>query len=313
MRLAALGSTVQRAASPGYQSSRAAGAVRRRVVAAILVVVSLAMMTAYFREAESGPMHDVQSGVASVLHPFQVGAERVARPFRDAWGWTAGLFEARSENEELRQELQTLRQQAIANASAARENAQLRRALKYLGGPTFPLGYEAIAASVISHAPNEFEQSLVISAGGRDGLSLHDPVLSSDGFLVGRVTHVTRDTAEVTLLTDESSAVSALDVETGAYGILEIGQGPGSDRTFQLQEVPKAKEVRRNDIIVTAGRRFGRLPSIYPRNIPIGSVKHVGQTDIANFQQIQVDPFADFSALDVLVVLIPKRASPPMP
>ena len=42
------------------------------------VVVSLAMLTVYFREAESGPMHSVQGATASVLHPFQVGAERVA-------------------------------------------------------------------------------------------------------------------------------------------------------------------------------------------------------------------------------------------
>ena len=102
LRLAALGSTVQRAASPPYPSSRAAGALRRRLVATVLVVVSIAMLTLYFREADSGPMHSVQGAVASVLHPFQVGAERVARPFRDAYGWTAGLVHARSENEELR-------------------------------------------------------------------------------------------------------------------------------------------------------------------------------------------------------------------
>src|SRR3712207_9370617 len=87
MRLAALGSSVQRAASPRYPSARAGGAVRRRVVVAGLVVVSLAMLTAYFRESSGGPMHDVQSVTASVLHPLPVGAERVARAFRDAYGW----------------------------------------------------------------------------------------------------------------------------------------------------------------------------------------------------------------------------------
>jgi cell shape-determining protein MreC len=66
-------------------------------------------------------------------------------------------------------------------------------------------------------------------------------------------------------------------------------------------------------MIVTSGRRFGRLASMYPPNIAIGSVTHVGQTDIANFQQIQVDPFADFSSLDVLIVLVPKRTTQPMP
>jgi len=304
MRLAALGSTVQRAASPAYPSSRAAGALRRRLVAAVLVVVSLAMLTVYFREADSGPMHSVQGAAASVLHPFQVGAERVARPFRDAYGWTAGLIHARSENEQLRKDIQLLRQQAIQNASAAQENVDLRKALRFISGPNFPSGYDQIAASVTSHAPSEFEQSLVISAGGRDGVGLDDPVLSTDGYLVGQVTKVTRHSSEVTLLTDSTSSVTALDVATNTVGVLEIGEGP--DRPFELNRVPKEKVVRPGDTIVTAGRRFGRLGSIFPRNIPIGSVKHVGQTDIENFQQVQVDPFVDFSSLDILVVLTPR-------
>ena len=303
MRLAALGSTVQRAASPTYPSSRAAGALRRRLVAAVLVVVSLAMLTVYFREADSGPMHSVQGAAASVLHPFQVGAERVARPFRDAYGWTAGLVHARSENERLRKDIQLLRQQAIQNDSAARENLDLREALDFISGPSYPSDFDHVAASVTSH-PSEFEQSLVISAGGRDGVSRDDPVVSSDGYLVGKVTKVTPRSSEVTLLTDSTSSVTALDVATNTVGVLEIGEGP--DRPFELNRVPKEKIVRRGDMIVTAGRRYDRLGSIFPKKIPIGSVSHVNQLDIENFQQVQVDPFVDFSSLDILIVLVPK-------
>jgi rod shape-determining protein MreC len=311
LRLAALGSTVQRAATPAYPSSRAAGALRRRLVAAALVALSLAIVTVYFREAESGPMHDVQSGVASVLHPFQVGAERVARPFRDAYGWTASLFNARSENERLREELALLRQQAIQNATAAQENVELRQAQRYLSGPTFPRNYDELGASVISHAPNEFDQSIVISAGGRDGVTLGDPVVSSDAFLVGQVTKVTPYTSKVTLLTDEESYVTALAVTTNTIGVLHRGEGPGS--SFVLDRVPKDKVVRKGDTIVTAGRRFERLPSMFPRDIAIGRVKHVSQTDIENFQQVQVDPFVDFSSLHSVWVLIPKRGTPRLP
>jgi rod shape-determining protein MreC len=311
MRLAALGSTVQRAASPAYQSSRAAGALRRRLVAAVLVVVSLAMLTVYFREADNGPMHGVQGAVASVLHPFQVGAERIARPFRDAYGWTAGLVHARSENEQLRDELQLLRQQAIQNSTAAQENVELRQALHYLAGPTFPRDYETIGASVISHAPNEFEQTLVISAGGRDGVTVGDPVVSSKAYLVGQVTKVAPRSSKVTLLTDEDSAVTALAVATSTIGLIRRGEGPES--SFVLDRVPKDKIVRGGDTVVTAGRRFGRLPSMFPRDIAIGRVKDVNQSDIDNFQQIQVDPFVDFSSLNSVWVAIPKGGTPRLP
>jgi rod shape-determining protein MreC len=311
MRLAALGSTVQRAASTTYPSSRAAGALRRRLVAAVLVVVSLAMLTAYFREADSGPMHDVQSAVASALHPFQVGAERVARPFRDAYSWTAGLVNARSENERLREEIQLLRQQAIQNAAAAQENVELRQAVQFVSGPTFPRSYDELGATVISYAPNEFDQTVVISAGGRHGVNRGDPVVSSKGFLVGQVTTVTPFTSKVTLLTDTDSAVTALAVSTATIGVLQRGEGP--DSSFVLDRVPKAKRVREGDTVITAGRRFERLPSMFPRGIAIGRVKHVNQTDIENFQQIQVDPFVDFSALHAVWVLIPKSGTPREP
>jgi rod shape-determining protein MreC len=311
MRLAALGSTVQRAASTTYPSSRAAGALRRRLVAAALVVVSLAMLTVYFREADSGPMHSVQGAVASVLHPFQVGAERVARPFRDAYGWTAGLVHARSENERLREELQLLRQQAIQNQAAAQENVEFRQALRFFSGPTFPRSYDELGATVISYAPNEFDQTVVISAGGRQGVTVGDPVVSSKAFLVGQVTRVTPYTSKVTLLTDTDSAVTALAVSTATIGVLQRGEGP--DSSFVLDRVPKAKRVREGDTIITAGRRFERLPSMFPRGIPIGRVKHVNQTDIENFQQVQVDPFVDFSALHAVWVLIPKSGTPREP
>jgi rod shape-determining protein MreC len=306
LRLAALGSTVQRAASPAYSSSRGAGALRRRVIAGVLVALSLAMITVYFRESESGAMHEVQSVTASALHPFQVGAERVARPFRDGYGWLAGFFHAKSENERLREQVRLLRQQAIQNSSAAQENLELRKVLEYRSGGVFPRGYDQIGAAVITHGASEHEREVVISAGSTDGISLYDPVVTSDGDLVGHVSKTTRDTAQVTLLTDETFAVSGYDVRTNTYGLVRHGQGLGG--ALILDRVPKDKLVRRNDLIVTAGRRYGKEPSLYPRNIYVGRVTSVDQTDIDIHQAVQIEPFADFSSLSSVWVLVRKNS-----
>ena len=101
LRLAALGSTVQRAAAPAYSTTRARNALRRRVVAGVLVALSLVLITGYFRESDNGALHGVQGATASVLRPFQIGVERVARPFQDGYDWLAGFFHAKSENEAL--------------------------------------------------------------------------------------------------------------------------------------------------------------------------------------------------------------------
>jgi rod shape-determining protein MreC len=304
LRLAALGSTVQKAASPAYSSSRPAHALRRRLVAVVLVVLSLALITGYFRESESGPLHDVQSATASVLHPFQVGAERIARPFQDAYGWLAGFFHAKSENEQLKAQIRLLRIQAIQNATAAQENLQLRRALEYKSGPAFPRGFDMVGARITNHVPSEFRQEVGISAGRDDGLRIYDPVVDADGRLVGFIAKLTGATGLVTLLTDPTFAVSGYDVQTRTHGLVKHGQGGGE--TLVLDLVPKEKVVRKGDIIVTAGRRTGELPSLFPADIPVGTVTNVGQTDVDVHQSVQIEPLADFSSLSSVWVLVRK-------
>jgi rod shape-determining protein MreC len=306
MRLAALGSTVQRAAAPAYPSSRTAGAraLRRRVVAGVLVAISLLLITGYFRESESGPLHDVQGVVARILHPFQVGAERIARPFQDAYGWTAGFVHAKSENERLKEQLAELQQRWVQNMTAAQENVELRKMLEYRAGRTFPGGYEQVGAQVISFKGNEFQDDLVISAGRNDGIRLYDPVVDSSGYLVGNISKTTPVSARVTLLTDPSFAVAGRDVQTGTVGLVSHGQSAGRSLIFDL--VPKDKVVRRPDLIATAGRRSGELQSLYPRGIYIGTVTSVNQTDVDIHQRVQVAPLADFSSLNSVLVLVPK-------
>jgi rod shape-determining protein MreC len=305
MRLAALGSTVQRAAAPAYSSSRSANALRRRLVAGILVALSLALITGYFRESESGTLHDAQGVAASVLHPFQVGAERVARPFQDAYGWFAGFVHAKSENERLKEQQRRLEQQAIQNTGAARENVRLREMLDYRAGPTFPRGFDTVGAEVIFYRINEFQERLVVSAGRKDGVRAFDPVVDPDGHLVGHVWKTSPVSSQVILVTDGEFSVSGYDVQTETYGLVSHGQGAGESLVLDL--VPKSKRVEKNDLIVTAGRRAGELPSLYPKNIAIGTVTNVGQSNIDIHQSIQVQPLADFSSLSSVLILTPKE------
>ena len=129
-RSAVLGLPVRRPA-PRSLSSRSTSALRRRIVLGLLVLLALALITVSFRESSDGPLHDAQGAVASALQPLEVGVERVARPFRDAYGWTKDLFNARSENEELKAENELLKQQVIQNESALQQNVVLKQLLEY--------------------------------------------------------------------------------------------------------------------------------------------------------------------------------------
>ncbi len=268
------------------------------MVVGVLVVLSLTLLSIYFREPEGGPLHEGQGAGATVLRPFEVGAERVARPFRDLYGWFDGLLNAKAENEKLRKQLEEARARAIANQTAAQENAELREALLYQDLPGLE-DFRPLNTRVLTYPPNQVGRTVVIGAGSGDGIRLQAPVLAR-GTLIGVVTGVTPSTAKVTLLTDESSAVSAYDVSSGATGVVESSEG-GS---LSLERVPKAKDVQVDDVIATAGSRVGRLPSLFPRRIPIGVVTGVNNTDTEPFKQIQIASNVDFSNLYAVTVLV---------
>jgi rod shape-determining protein MreC len=307
-RSAVLGFPVRRPA-PRQFPSRTSSPLRRRIVLGGLVLVALVLITISFRESQDGPLHTVQSAVASALQPLEVVANRIARPFEDAWDWTTGLFSARSEAEKLREENALLRQQVIQNESALQENVILKQLLDYKGLPSFPEDYEGVAAEVIAQPSGGFDQTIVVSAGSSAGVAPGAPVVTADG-LVGTVTSVTDGAARVRLLTDESSAVSAIDLRTSAAGIVRHGQ---SGDSLVLDRVSKKEFVHVGDEIITAGWRSGQLASLYPKGIPIGRVTFVGQLNTDLWQQVLIVSDVDFSSLDSVLVLVSTRTPPEIP
>jgi rod shape-determining protein MreC len=302
--VATLGAPARRPTLPGSPiRPRLGSPLRRRIVAIALVVVSLALLSAYFRESDSGPLHGVQSTGAAVLRPFEIGAERTARPFRDVVQWFSGLADAKSENAKLRKQLDEYRQLLIQNQTAAAENDTLKKLLRYRESAAFPSGFTGVATRIISRAPTQFVQQVAIDAGSNQGIKLDAPVVTADG-LVGNVTKVARNVALVTLLTDESSAASGLDPKTKATGI--VRHDPSSGELI-LDRVTKDQVVEIGDIIVTAGWKSGKLTDLYPKGIPIGAVASVGQVDTDLYKRIQVESFVDFPSLESVIVLVPNE------
>jgi rod shape-determining protein MreC len=306
-RSAALGLTVRRIPTTEL-GSRGGGPLRRRLAVGVLVLISFILITLTFRSGDDGPLAGVQSAGSTVLRPFAVGFERVAQPFRDAYGWADSLLDARSKAERLQAENRELRQRAIQSEFALQENEYLRSLHEYLDGPRFPDDFAPVIAEVIGRPAGAFVQAIVVAAGSSNGVSVNDPVVTADG-LVGIVTRVTPSTARVQLLTDQEAAVSAVDLRTGAPGVVRHARG--TRETLVLDRVRKQEVIKVGHEIVTAGWRAGGLSSLYPKGIPIGEVTSVGQTDTDLFQQVQVDPYVDFGSLDAVLVLVPNTTAPP--
>ena len=135
-------------------------------------------------------------------------------------------------------------------------------------------------------------------------MRVDQPVVNSAG-LVGKIKEVSDGNAVVMLLTDPEFGVSARSLKSGEPGSVHPAVGAAGDLRFEL--VPNAKEVQRGERIITAGTspsaRVAELESLYPRGIPIGTVKRIETGEGELDRVIHVQPAADLRSLDLVEVL----------
>jgi rod shape-determining protein MreC len=280
---------------------------RRRAVLALLVAVSLILLTEYFGESPSSPLHSVQRGIAEVLSPIQEGASKVLSPVRDVAGWFSDTFNAKSQRDALRKRVAQLQAQNAQLEGALIQNQELRKQV----GLDSSLGissFRPVAASVIGRDPTVWYATVEIDKGSADGVTEDDPVLA-DGALVGKISSVASNVSFITLITDHTFAVAAkVDALKGDTGVLV--PKIGDPNRLLLQYLPKPPPGQLGpaapDLVVTAGFTDPHNPqfgSLYPPNIPIGTVTNSSQNDLLNNGEVQVSPAADLRHFDTVQVL----------
>ena len=286
---------------------------RRRAVLALLVVVSLILLTAYFGESAGSPLHSVQRGVVAVLSPVQDGASRALKPVRDLFGWFGDTARAKTERDQLRKQRDQLLQQVVRDKVAVQEYNQLRGILNVDDNSGLQ-GYQQHTARVIGRSlDNLVSDRLQLDAGSGDGVRVGDAVIGSgsgdgSGGLVGHVSFVGADFSFVTLITDPSSAVSVRVLNAaGDFGLMKPSVGNPLDLLVQL--LPRGAHIQQQDIVVTAGSRSSSLESLYPPNIPVGRVIKADPEELDTDQQVHVSPIADLRHLDFAQILIAANGS----
>ena len=188
---------------------------RRRAVLALLIVGSFVLLTVTYGQGSNG----LQRGVSAIFSPVQSVADRALKPARDLVNWFDKTFDARGRNEDLQSELRKARKEAVGADAALAENAQLRKLLQLDRSGAIPSGYKPVTGRVIARSPTVWFSDVTIDAGSGDGVAVDDPVVNGDG-LVGTVSAVTGGSAQVTLIADHASAVSAKVVPVAVLGVI---------------------------------------------------------------------------------------------
>lgn len=278
---------------------------RRRAVLALLVGVSLILLTAYFGESPSSPLHSVQRGIVEVFSPIQVGASKVLSPVRDVAGWFSDTFHAKSRADQLQKENQTLLRELTIAQQKAINDAVLTREVG-LDNQIGVASYKPVGAQVISRDPTLWYLTIEVDKGSDDGVRVNDPVIG-DGALVGKVTTVDATVSIVTLITDHSSAVTAqVQDRYGDAGVLV--PAVGDPNRLLLQYLPPHAPIQYGQQVVTAGFKSGGLDSLFPAGIPIGTVTNANQNTLIDSGQVTVTPAADLRHLPSVQILTAPHA-----
>ncbi len=276
---------------------------------ALLVTISLILLTAYFGESPSSPLHSVQRGIVEVISPIQAGASKVLSPVKDVAGWFSDTFQAKGQRDRLRKQVAQLTQQVDAYHTQAILAGQLERQIG-LDRSNSIGSYRPVAANVYGRDPTLWYQNITVNKGSDDGVNLNDPV-TGDGYLVGKITTVDPTVSIVTLITDPSYGVTAEVLDGGGEtGILLPAVGtPGQ---MLLTSLNPHATVQGGDQVVTAGYKDPSNPmldSLYPAGLPIGQVApNVSQNDLLNHQQVTVLPGASLRRLSAVQILTAPHA-----
>ncbi len=264
---------------------------RGRVLLLVFLVLAIVIITLDFRQESGGPLEKIKDFSSAVVAPIQRGLTTVFRPVGNFFSSLGELNDLKNRNEELEAELEQLRSRISEAESVAAENERLAQVLDLQKAWA---AMDTIPAQVFGKVTSNYKWAVFINKGRSDGVRADMAVIAPEG-LIGKVISVNAHTATVLLLIDPQAAAGARVDDSRHTGVVT---GNGANEPLSFRYIERAP-IELYDEIVTSGYDG----SVFPPGIPIGTVIDVGGDSSDLEQDIDIEPFVDFGALDYVLVL----------
>ena len=259
-----------------------------------LVVLGLLLMTFHVRLDGGGVVGVMRSGAQSIIAPIQEAAAFVVTPIVDLVDSLSNVASLREENLALRARLAE-READLVGLQDQLARLETFEDLYELGdaGTELP----RTVASVIG-SPDFLDGALIIDKGTSDGIARGQPVIDSQGYVVGSVHEVTSGTATVVPIVIGSNGVQVIVGDQKGVLMPQVGT------TLMRLEIFGAREpVLVNDRVLTSAGSVN-----FPVGLPVGLVVE-DAAPISDSLTTFVEPFTDPDTLRLVIVL----AWPPDP
>lgn len=237
-----------------------------------------------------GLFNPVRNILLEVAYPFQKTFYLFGRTISGTAEFFGSIGDIKNENKKLLKENNILSAQVALLNDEKKENTILRDQLNLIPRQKYNLE----ATFVTGQDPQRLDSWLMIDKGTSNGLEVGMPVIIYEGILIGKIDEVTTHTAKVSLLSDSTSAVNVLDLETGAKGVLRGEYGLG----VVMDMVSQQETINIGDTVITSG-----LGNNVPRGLLIGKIQEVRSSGDKLFQQAIIAPRVKYSKMEVVFVI----------
>ena len=138
---------------------------------------------------------------------------------------------------------------------------------------------------------------LTINKGSNSGITTNMCAVTANGEVVGLVTQVGPNYAEVKTVLDSTLEVSSTISDSGYNGMVKGGYIDGNEKFLKMDYLPSAAIIRNNQEVVTSGS------TVYPRGLIVGSIVDAGfeQTGVAKYAILKTA--ADIDSLEQIFII----------
>jgi rod shape-determining protein MreC len=270
---------------------------QRKAATAVLVLIPLILIA-----TRAGASIGVSSGPAPLgwmqqaVGYGQLGGYRVVGGVGSFW-LRLTAADVVAENEELKAEVSRLREEKSRLIGVLQENARLR---ELVGLKRRHPEYELLPAQVIARDVTPYFRVITVRIKHNGEVQPRMPVVAAGG-VVGQVHRVFGEFADVVVVSDPRSRIDAVSQRNRAQGLV---QGLGHERDYyaRVSYLSGKDEVSDGDVMVTSG-----MGGIFPRELVIGTVRKLDESERGLFQKAWIEPAVDFSRLEEVFVIVSER------
>ena len=210
---------------------------RVRVVLIIAVLLAIVLTVASSLTGLSLP----EMWTQGILTPIRTGVSQLTDKAEQLYSYMFEFERISEENEQLKEQLAEIQDQARQSDSIARENERLRLLLDL---PTTQEEYDLVDSYIISHSSSDWASTFTINRGTNVGIQEGMCAITAYGELVGLVSEVGVNYAVVKSVLDSSLEISATIAASGHSGMVQGGYASGLDGLLRMNYLPSSAIIR---------------------------------------------------------------------